>query len=279
MAIETIDAHHHLWKYAAEDYPWMGDGMETIRRDFLVGELSAVLSESGIDGTIAVQALQSVRETEWLLGLAGPSELIRGVVGWVPLVDPKAGKVLEQLGEHKKLRGVRHVLHDEADDFYMLREDFNLGIGLLKEFRLRYDILIFERHLPQTIEFVDRHPNQIFVVDHVAKPRIKDRLVSPWQTNIGELARRENVYCKLSGMVTEADWETWTRADLQPYVDTALESFGPSRIMFGSDWPVVLVAGSYKLWVDTVRGMIASLSTDEQERIMGGTAKEAYGLA
>jgi len=252
--------------------------MEAIRRDFLVADLKAVMRESEIAGTVVVQARQSLIETDWLLGLSSATDLIRGVVGWVPLIDPGVHRQLERIAAHQKLKAVRHVLHDENDDYYMLREDFNRGIAFLEEFNLRYDILIFERHLPQTIEFVTRHPEVIFVVDHIAKPRIRDRSMSPWQENISELARRENVYCKLSGVVTEANWSSWSENDLQPYVASILESFGPRRVMFGSDWPVLLVASSYKRWVDTVRHMISSLSRDEQDRIMGGTAKEAYGL-
>jgi L-fuconolactonase len=256
----------------------MAEGMQAIRRDFLVEDLKTVSLESGFTGTVVVQARQTLVETDWLLNLSSSNDLVRGVVGWVPLIDPAVHRQLGRLSAHKKLKAVRHVLHDEADDFYMMREDFNQGVALLKQFNLCYDILIFEHHLLQTIEFVSRHPNQIFVVDHIAKPRIRDRAISPWKENISELARRENVYCKLSGMVTEAEWSSWTENDLQPYFDIVLESFGPRRVMFGSDWPVILVASSYKRWVDTVRHMITSLSTNEKDRIMGGTANEAYAL-
>jgi L-fuconolactonase len=278
MLDEYIDAHHHLWKYSQEQYPWMPVGMESIRRDFLIPELQAVTREAGITGTVAVQARQTIEETEWLLGLARDIELVRGIVGWVPLTDADVAKPLENLSADRKLKGVRHVLHDESDDFYMLRDDFNRGISLLKDFGLRYDILIFECHLPQTIQFVDRHPNQLFIVDHIAKPRIKDHVRSPWDAQIIELARRETVYCKLSGMVTEADWQGWTESDLRPYFDTVLAAFGPERLMFGSDWPVVLVACGYKRWADTVRSWIAELSPAEQLSIMAGSATMAYSL-
>lgn len=277
MATHCIDAHHHLWRYSPEEYPWIAEGMQAIRRDFLVEDLKTVSVESGFTGTVVVQARQTLIETDWLLNLSSSNDLIRGVVGWVPLIDPAVHRQLERVSAHKKLKAVRHVLHDEADDFYMMREDFNQGVALLKRLNLCYDILIFEHHLLQTIEFVSRHPNQIFVVDHIAKPRIRDRAISPWKENLSELARRENVYCKLSGMVTETEWSSWTENDLQPYFDIVLESFGPRRVMFGSDWPVILVASSYKRWVDTVRHMITSLSTDEKDRIMG-TANEAYAL-
>src|SRR5215475_4502537 len=199
MPQEFIDAHHHLWKYSQEEYPWMSEGMEDIRRNFLVPELQKVTHEAEVTGTVAVQARQTLEESRWLLELADQTNLIRGVVGWVPLVEVGVSSHLEMFSAHPKFKGVRHVLHDEADDFYMLRDDFNRGISLLKNFNLRYDILIFERHLPQTIQFVDRHPNQIFIVDHIAKPKIKDHLLSSWDRNIAELAKRENVYCKISG--------------------------------------------------------------------------------
>jgi L-fuconolactonase len=170
------------------------------------------------------------------------------------------------------------VIHDESDPRYVLRDDFNAGVRALGEFGLRYDILIFERHLPAAIEFVDRHPNQVFILDHVAKPRIKDRVLSPWDRHMRELAKRQNVYSKLSGMVTEADPQSWTAEQLRPYIDVALEAFGPRRLLYGSDWPVMLLAGEYARWFGTVRHAIGNLSKDEQDRIMGGTAAEAYGI-
>jgi L-fuconolactonase len=278
MPCDSIDAHHHLWKYSPDDYPWISDGMEEIRRDFLIGDLKQALHEAGIDGAVTVQARQTLAETNWLLDLASTNDVIRGVVGWVPLVDLTVRHDLERLAAQEKFKAVRHVVHDEPDDFYILREDFNRGIALLREFNLRYDILIFERHLFQTIEFVDRHPGQIFVVDHIAKPRIKNGDMEPWRKSLMELARRNNVYCKLSGVVTEANWSSWSENGLQPYVEVVLEAFGPKRIMFGSDWPVLLVASPYKRWADAVRRMIGSLSSDEQQWIMGKTATEAYQL-
>jgi len=276
----TIDAHHHLWKYSATEYAWISPEMRTIRRDFLPEDLEKLMHHFGIEGTVAVQARQSLEETRWLLELAGKHEIIRGVVGWVPLTEGAAVKRrLEPFAGNRKLKGVRHVIQDEADPRYILREDFNAGVSALREFGLRYDILIFERHLPAAIEFVDRHPNQVFILDHVAKPRIKDRVVSPWDRNMRELAKRQNVYCKLSGMVTEADPKRWRPADLKPYIDVALSAFGPKRLMYGSDWPVMLLAAEYVQWHDLVRQAIEKLSTPEQERILGGTAVEAYGLA
>jgi len=225
-----------------------------------------------------VQARQNIVETEFLLEIASSQSLVRGVVGWLPLCSPDVDSTIERFSTDPKFKGVRHVLQDEPDDFFMLRDDFNRGVARLIDFGLIYDILIFERHLPQATEFVDRHPNQPFVLDHVAKPRIKEGLLSPWNDRIRELAKRENVYCKISGMVTEADWDGWNVQQLKPYLDVVLAAFGPSRLMFGSDWPVLTLASDYQTWVHTVQSLIADLSTDERGRIMSGTACEAYRL-
>lgn len=275
---DTIDAHHHFWHYDPVEYGWIGDAMSEIRRDFLPTDLRAEIEAAGVDGVISVQARQKIEETEWLLELAKEHDFIRGVVGWIRLASPGVRGDLERLAGEPKLKGVRHVLQDESDDDYALRDDFNAGVSLLREFGLAYDILISERHLPQAILFVDRHPDQIFVVDHVAKPRILDNAFSPWRENIAELARRENVYCKVSGMATETDFRTWTTEQLRPYFDVVLQAFGPARLMFGSDWPVVLVACGYKRWCETTRAFASELSDAEQRRIFGETATEAYRL-
>jgi L-fuconolactonase len=274
----TIDSHHHLWRYRAEDYPWMLDGMEAIRRDFLISDLADAVSSGGIDGTVAVQARQQITETEFLLDVARQCPLIRGVVGWMPLCDDAVEADLDRFAADSRLKGVRHVLHDEADDAYMLRPDFNGGIERLCRYGLTYDILIFDRHLANTIAFVDRHPRQVFIVDHCAKPRIREGLMSPWREQIIELARRENVSCKISGMVTEAGWQTWSSSQLHPYIDVLLHAFGANRLMFGSDWPVMLVACPYPKWVQVLKDVISGLTESEQNRIMGGTALEVYGL-
>lgn len=274
-----IDAHHHLWEYNDRDYVWMTGNMDSLRRNFLVPDLQEVMHRADVGGTVAVQARQTVPETEWLLDLSARHPFILGVVGWVPLCNPQAAHELERLSRNPKLKAVRHVLHDEADDFYLLRDDFNRGIRLLREFCLGYDILIFERHLPQTIEFVDRHPDQVFIVDHIAKPRIKDGALTPWKENIAELAKRENVYCKVSGMATEADWNTWSADQIRPYFDVVLSAFGPKRLMFGSDWPVLTLAADYETWVQTFYSLIAELTPAERESICFGTAMGAYRLS
>ena len=273
-----IDAHHHFWKYNPPEYGWISDSMAVLRRDFLPADLKSEISNADIEGVISVQARQSLDETQWLLDLAEQNAFIRGVVGWVPLVSQNVGSHLERFAKRPRLRAVRHVLQDEADDNYMLRDDFNRGLALLKDFDLRYDILIYERHLPQSIQLVDRHPNQIFILDHLAKPQVKAGHLSPWRENLRELARRPNVFGKLSGLVTEADWKHWTSAQIRPCLEVALDAFGPSRLMFGTDWPVCLLASSYGQWHRLVNDFIAPLAPAEQDRIMGLTATHAYGL-
>jgi len=273
-----IDAHHHFWHYNPEEYGWINSDMKALRKNFLPADLAAQIAAVGIDGVVSVQARQTVEETRWLLELAAQHEFIKGVVGWLPLTATDIEAELERWSGYAKLKAVRHVLHDEPDDMYMLRADFNHGIEKLRQFNLVYDILIFEKHLPQTIEFVDRHPGQIFVVDHIAKPLIKDRVIAPWDKLITELAQRRNVYCKLSGVVTEADHAHWTPENIKPYLDVVLQAFGPQRLMFGTDWPVCLLATGYEKWVKTVKDFIAPLSVAQQDRMMGGTAVEAYRL-
>jgi L-fuconolactonase len=273
-----IDSHHHFWRYNPTEYGWINDAMRVIGLDFLPPDLQREIENVGIDGVVSVQARQTLDETRWLIDLAEQYDFIRGVVGWVPLVQPEIRTYLDELKSRPHLKGVRHVVQDEPNDDYILREDFNAGVRALADYNLVYDILIYERHLPQAIEFVDRHPNQVFVLDHLAKPRAKEKKLEPWQTNISRLAERENVFCKLSGLVTEADWNDWTDAQLSVYLDTVLEAFGPRRLMFGSDWPVCLLASSYSKWYEVANGFCAKLSSAEQARIFGETAIEAYRL-
>lgn len=276
--LPVIDAHHHFWIYDPVEYGWIDDQMSVIRRNFLPADLEAVIHQVGVDGVVSVQARETVEETRWLLDLASKHSFMRGVVGWVPLTDPDVHKSLAEFTRNPALKSVRHGLQGEADPLYMLRDDFNAGIRVLQHYQLAYDILIYERQLPQTIKFVDRHPQQIFIVDHLAKPRVKDALLSPWRENMRELAKREHVYCKISGLVTEADFHHWTEASLQPYIDTVLETFGPRRAMFGSDWPVCLVACPYDRWLHIVSKAASKLSPDERAQLMGGTATRAYRL-
>lgn len=273
-----IDAHHHFWQYNPAEFGWIDSTMSVLRRDFIPPDLVRQIQGTGVRGVISVQARQSLQETRWLLDLARQHSIIRGVVGWVPLTLPSVADYIEEFSSNPKLRAVRHVLQDEPDDRFMLGDEFNRGISTLKKFKLAYDILIFERHLPACIEFVDRHPEQVFILDHIAKPKIKAGEIEPWRKNIFELAKRHNVYCKISGMVTEADHKTWTPEKLRPYFDAVVEAFSPRRLMFGSDWPVCLLASDYPRWVQTVRDWAAGFSEAEKDRLFSDTAEEAYGL-
>lgn len=274
-----IDAHHHFWRYDPIEYAWISDGMSTIRRDFEPPDLAPELKAAGVEGVVSVQARQTIEETWQLLTYADQNEFIKGVVGWVPLSSPDLNRTLATVATHPKLRGVRHIVQDEPDPDYILRENFNRGISALRPFHLTYDILIYERHLPQAIEFVDRHPNQTFVLDHLAKPKVKSGEMSPWRENIQKLAARPHVYCKISGLATEADHQHWTEEQLRPYVEVVVEAFSPRRVMFGSDWPVCLLAISYGDWAKMVERFTSGFSHSEQDRIWSGTAREAYKLS
>ena len=274
-----IDSHHHLWRFDQARLPWIADSMPALRRDYLPADLDAALAGTGVDRTILVHAQQRVDETEWMLGLARTHPRIAGVVGWVKLVETDVDDVLGRLTADGLLRGVRHIVHDEVDDRFVLRDDFNRGVARLRHHGLVYDVLIFAKHLPHAIAFVDRHPDQPFVVDHLAKPTIRAAAFdAEWAAGLRELARRPHVTCKLSGVVTEVRDAGWSGALIQPYLDVALEAFGPSRLMFGTDWPVCRLKCEYADWVAAVRGYIAPLSAAEQAAIMGGTAARVYGI-
>jgi len=271
-----LDSHQHFWKYSDAEYGWIDD--TNLRRDFLPDDLHKELRGAGIDGAISVQARQTLGETEWLLSLAEQNSFLKGVVGWVPLTSPSVEADIEKFAARKKLKAVRHVIQDEKDDRYILREDLNAGVALLDKHGLAFDILIFERHLPYAIQFVDRHPKQRFILDHIAKPRIRDGAVQPWRDNLREMAKRSNVWCKLSGVVTEADHKKWTEAQVRFYIDTALDAFTPKRVMFGSDWPVCLSATTYKNWTELMRRATKNLSPSERDSIFGGAAAAAYRI-
>ena len=276
--VEQIDAHHHLWRYTPEEYGWIDEEMKVLRLDFLPRDLYAEIAAAGIDGTVAVQARQTLEETRWLLDLAEQSEAIRGVVGWAPIAGEDFPACMEEFDGRAKLKGLRHVIQGEKDEHYILREDFNSGIRTMLGSGLVYDILIYERHLPQTIDFVDEHPKQVFVLDHIAKPPIAGGVMEPWATRMRELAKRENVWCKVSGMVTEADWKNWSPETLKPYLDVVVEAFGPARLMAGSDWPVCLLASGYAQWWDVLRAYFLAFSDAERAKVFGATAIEVYGL-
>ena len=257
----------------------MGAGMEGLRRDYLPDELTPLLQSAGVAGTGAVQARQVVEESRWLLDLASRFPAIKGVVGWVDLRSPHVGEQLAGFSDHPKFCGVRHVVHDEADDQFMLGPEFLRGLGLLAQFHLTYDLLIFPRHLGVAVEVVKQFPEQLFVVDHIAKPSIRKKTMRPWEEDIRDLASFDNVFCKVSGMVTEADWQTWEPTDFRPYLDVVFESFGSKRIMLGSDWPVCTVAGTYTQVMDAARGYIQDLSESEQSDVRRFTATRFYQLS
>ncbi len=273
-----IDAHQHFWQYSPREFGWITHEMSAIRRDFLPQDLQPLLKTAGFDASIAVQAAQTSEETNFLLDLANKYPFIAGVVGWADLQAPDAEEKLTRISENKKLVGVRHVVQSEPDINFLLRPAFMKGIRLLEKFDLTYDILIYPKHLPVTARFVEQFPDQKFVLDHLAKPLIKDRILQPWTADIWALAAFENVSCKLSGMVTEADWKNWKKDDFIPYLDVVFEAFGVNRLMIGSDWPVCTIAGNYAEVMEIVQEYIKSLSKDEQKLIMGGNAARFYGV-
>ena len=272
-----IDAHQHFWRFDPARDAWITEEMSVLRHDFLPDDLAPLLAERGIDGTIAVQADQSEAETEFLLGLADDHPFIRGVVGWLDLTADDLTRRLEGFAVFERLRGLRHIAQAEADDF-LAREDVVRGIGRLREFRLTYDILVYAHQLPAARALVERLPDQPFVVDHCAKPRIRDGEIEPWAAHMRELARRPNVWCKVSGLVTEADWSRWRPDDVRPYLDVVFEAFGPDRLMFGSDWPVCLLAGSHARVTELIERYAEQLTAGERDALFGDTAVRFYGL-
>ncbi len=272
-----VDAHHHLWRYTAEEYGWIDDAMNALRTDFLLDDLAPLLRDTAVDRTVAVQARQTIEETRWLLSLGGEGSPIAGVVGWLPIAAPEFPALLDTFSREILLKGLRHVVQDEAAGF-LDGDAFNAGMRRLLPTGLVYDILIRWQQLPEAIRFVDRHPNQVFVLDHLAKPPVRSGAMEPWASNIRELARRRNVTCKLSGMVTEADPAQWTAEQLKPYVDVMLETFGPERLMIGSDWPVLTVGCGYTEWWHTVETWVAPLSEPERGAMLGETASSVYRL-
>jgi L-fucono-1,5-lactonase len=273
-----IDSHQHFWRYTPAEYSWIDGPLRPLQRDFLPGDLRREMQKTSVEGAVSVEARGSTEETNRLLAVAQEHSFVRGVVGWVPLTSHDVESTLEQLSTDEHLKGLRYSIQSEPDEMFVSRGDFNSGIALLHRFNLAFDILIFAKHLPQTIRFVDRHPRQVFILDHIAKPRIRENVLEPWRTHLQELARRQNVYCKLSGLVTEAHFTGWTEEQLKPYLGTVLEAFGPKRLMFGSDWPVCTVAATYERWFGIVNRWVGRLSPPEREEIFGGTATRAYRL-
>jgi len=275
-----IDAHQHFWSYNRDEYGWIGDNMALLKRDFLPPDLKSELVNAGIDGSVSVQARQTIEETRWLLELSEKFDFIKGVVGWVDLrSEDSLRRQLDEFCKSIKFVGVRHVVHDEPEDNFMLHDEFLKGISILKEYDLTYDLLLFPKHLPVARVVVEMFPDQKFVIDHISKPLVKSHILDPWKEDIKAIAEFSNVYCKLSGMVTEADWEKWKPDDFQPYLDVVSNAFGTDRIMTGSDWPVCLAAGSYKDVIAVIENYIAGFPMQVQEKILGSNCSEFYNLS
>ena len=274
----TIDSHQHFWRYDARRDGWITDSMSVLKRDFLPEELEGECNANGIDATIAVQADQSEAETLFLLKLAEGNERIAGVVGWVDLRSPSVEDRLRFFAKFEKLCGFRHIVQAEPDDRFLVSKDFTRGIARLGEFGFTYDILIYPRQLTAAIELVSQFPEQRFVVDHMAKPEIKTGSREPWAKQMRIIAQNSNVHCKLSGLVTEADWHDWKPEDMIPYLDVVFEAFGPDRLLFGSDWPVCLLAASYRQVKKLIESYVEVHAAEHKQKIFGGNAMRFYGV-
>lgn len=273
-----IDAHQHFWKYNPAKYGWISGNMPELKQDFLPEDLKPLLAAQGFSGSIAVQARQDRDETRWLLELADQNDIIKGVVGWVDLRSTDVPAQLKGFTTNPKFVGVRHQLQDEPDDQFMLRPEFRRGLARLAEYRLTYDLLLHPRHLPVAVKLVQEFPKQRFVLDHIAKPGIANASLEPWDRDIRELAKFENVWCKLSGMVTEARWKQWKPDDFVPYLDVVFDAFGPERLMIGSDWPVCTLSAGYAETLGIVENYIKRVDPNQHEAILGGNCRSFYGV-
>jgi L-fuconolactonase len=276
-----VDAHHHFWDPATADYPWLTDELAVIRRAFGPDDLAPLLRSTGVEASVLVQTRSSLEETVDFLAIASRTPWIRGVVGWVDLTDPAIDEALARLQEGaggEQLVGIRHQAHDEPDPDWLVRDDVVRGIEAVGRAGLVYDLLVRPRELPAALALARRLPDVRFVADHIAKPPIASAALEPWASGMAAFRELEHVACKLSGMVTEADWSTWTPADLQPYVDHVLDVFGPERLLFGSDWPVCLLAATYEQVVAAARYALARLTDEERAAVLGATAARIYGL-
>jgi len=277
-AAPRIDAHQHFWRYTPAEYEWIDDAMAGLRRNCLPDEAQREMARAGVDACVAVQARQTLDETRWLLALADANPAIVGVVGWIDLQAADARQQLELFADHQKLVGVRHIVQSEPDDRFMLRPAFCRGIALLEEFGLAYDVLVYSRHLAVAAELVERFASQRFVLDHLGKPDIRRGELHTWKKSLRLLADSSNVFAKLSGLVTEADWNAWSVPDIRPYLDAAFDCFGPERLMIGSDWPVCTVAADYSRVMALVSDYLADRPAQERDAVLGGNAQRFYNL-
>lgn len=276
--MKRIDAHQHFWKFDSVRDNWITDEMSAIRRDFLPNDLKSVLQQNDIDGCVSVQASQSEEETEFLISLAREYDFIKGVVGWVDLQAPDISDILAKYKSNPIVKGFRHVLQGEPQRDLMLNPNFKRGIAALQQYDFTYDVLIFPDQLKFSTELVAAFPEQKFVIDHIAKPYIKRKEIEEWKNDLEKIAEHQNVHCKISGMVTEADWKGWTKDDFKPYLDIVVNAFGTNRIMFGSDWPVCLVAATYNEMMAIVKDYFSAFSEAEQEQFFGLNAIRFYNL-
>jgi L-fuconolactonase len=274
----NIDAHMHFWRYSRQEYDWIDDGMSLLRRDFLPADAAAVMRDAGMDASVAVQARQTLEETRFLLDLAARHQFIAGVVGWVDLRAADLDDQLAELSAHRKLVGLRHIVQAEPDDF-LRGEEFRRGVAALERYGFAYDILIYARQLPAAIDFAAALPAARLVLDHLGKPDIRGGRFDEWRRDLDRLAKLPHVRAKLSGLVTEADWNAWAMEDIHRYINAALDSFGAERLMIGSDWPVCGVAATYSQVIDLVRSAIANRTPAERAAIMGGTAQTFWNLS
>ncbi|MGW0810152.1 amidohydrolase family protein [Nonomuraea sp. NPDC002799] len=276
--MSRIDAHHHVWDLSVRPHTWLDqEDMAPVRRTFTLGDLAGPAAAAGVSGTVLVQVLPDLEETREFLALAAGSDLVAGVVGWIDLTAPGAADVLA--GLPAGLVGVRHGVQSEPDPGWLARPDVRCGLAAVAAAGLAYDLLTLAHQLPAAVDTVAALPELTFVLDHLSKPPIASGELEPWRGRIRELAAHPNVYCKLSGMVTEADWAAWRVADLRPYAETVLEAFGPERVMFGSDWPVCLLAAGYERVAESVDELCAGLSEGERADVLAGTARRAYRLS
>jgi L-fuconolactonase len=278
MNNHQIDAHQHFWHYNPEKHVWMNEDMGVLKTDFLPKDLAPLLGDCSISGCVAVQASQHEDENTFLLGLANENDFIKGIVGWVDLRDENVEARLAHYQNFSKIKGFRHVLHDEPQRDYMLRPDFMRGVRLLEKYNYTYDLLIFVDQLAYTLDFVKAFPTQKMVIDHIAKPFIKAQVVGEWADYIHQIAAYPNVYCKISGLVTEADWHNWTPTDFEKYLDVIVEAFGIDRIMYGSDWPVCKLAAPYQAQYQLVKNYFSAFSETEQHKFFGQNAISFYNL-
>ena len=274
-----IDSHQHFWEFdKVLDKSWINDSMSVLRRDFSPTQVQPLMLENGIEGCVAVQADQTEDETHYLLGLAEKYNIIKGVVGWVDFRAPNIDERLEYFSGFKALKGFRHIVQGEKEDDFLLRKDFCNGISLLKKYNFTYDILIYPKHLKHAIKFVDKFPDQKFVVDHIAKPFIKAQAIDEWEEDLRVFGKYENVYCKMAGLVTEADWDNWSLSDFTSYISITLDIFGTNRVMFGSDWPVCLPSASYSEVCEIIEKNTSFLSPEEKEKLWGLNCSDFYSL-